>query len=105
LTGLREVVDDQDGRDEIAAEEAEEAEEVEGVEDEEEALDVILAARLSGGDPDEFEEVDDDDIGLEGPSDVVPLRRPDEFLCRACFLLKRTSQLADGSANLCRDCA
>jgi hypothetical protein len=105
LAGLREVVENPDGHDEPADEEVEEAEEVEGVEDVEEALDVILATRFSGGHPDEFEEVDDDDIGLEGPADVVPLRRPDEFLCRACFLLKSMSQLADRSAQLCRDCA
>jgi hypothetical protein len=104
LNGLREVVEDQDEKNELADEEVEEAEEVQG-EDVEDALDVILAARLSGGHPDEFEEVDDDDSGLEGLADVVPLRRPDEFLCRGCFLLKRTSQLADRSAQLCRDCA
>jgi hypothetical protein len=83
----------------------EEAEEVHGVEDVEAPLDVILAARFSGGHPDDFEEADDEDSRLEGPADVVPLRRPDEFLCRACFLLKRTSQLADRSSQLCRDCA
>lgn len=91
----------------LSDEEVEEAQEVQGVEDVEEALDVLLAARFSGGHADDFEEeeVDDHDIGLEGLADVVPLRQPDEFLCRACFLLKRTSQLADPSEQLCRDCA
>jgi hypothetical protein len=67
---------------------------------------VILAARLSGGDLDDFDGVDDDvDTAPEGPADVVPLRRADEFLCPSCFLLKRKSQLADSSTNLCLDCA
>jgi hypothetical protein len=84
----------------------EEAEEVRDAEDVEDALDVILASRSGDGHPDdELETVDDDDIASEGAVDVVALRRPDEFLCRACFLLKKMSQLADRAAHLCRDCA
>jgi len=105
LTGLQ-VIEDQDEQDELADEAVEEAEEVRDAEDVEEALDVILANRFGDGHPDdEFETVDDDDIASEGAVDVVALRRPDEFLCRACFLLKKTSQLADRAAQLCRDCA
>jgi hypothetical protein len=105
LTGLR-VIGDQDEQDELADEAVEEAEEVRDAEDVEDTLDVILASRFGDGQPDdEFETVDDDDIASEGAVDVVALRRPDEFLCRACFLLKKTSQLADRAAQLCRDCA
>ncbi len=83
-------------------------EEVSFVDDVEEALDEALAARLDGGlSGDAFEDEDDEDdtFGPEGSADDVPLRRPDEFLCRGCFLLKRASQLAEPSAQLCRDCA
>lgn len=31
--------------------------------------------------------------------------RGDEFVCRSCFLVKRTSQLANKRKMLCRDCA
>ena len=32
-------------------------------------------------------------------------RAADEFLCQNCFLLKRSSQLADRRRQLCNDCA
>jgi hypothetical protein len=31
--------------------------------------------------------------------------RPDEFVCQSCFLVKRTSQLANRRKMICRDCA
>ena len=31
--------------------------------------------------------------------------RGDEFVCRSCFLVKRTSQLANRRKMICRDCA
>lgn len=114
LLGLSEVVEEEDVDDDLAAvdeveepEEPEEPEEAEDAEDLEEALDVVLAARLTTGHPDDDLDDDDegDDIGPDGLADVVPLRRSDEFLCKACFLLKKTTQLADRSAQLCRDCA
>jgi hypothetical protein len=96
---------DDEAQDSGPDEEVDEVEEVHFVDDVEEALDDALAARFGDGHSDDFEDLDDDGSGLEGPADDVPLRRPDEFLCRACFLLKRASQLADRSAQLCRDCA
>lgn len=105
LTGLQ-VIEDQNEQDELADEAVEEPEEVRDADDIEETLDVILASRFGDGHPDdEFETVDDDDIASEGAVDIAALRRPDEFLCQACFLLKKTSQLADRAAQLCRDCA
>jgi hypothetical protein len=110
LTGLPDLVGDQRGRDSLAGEEVEDTEELPVVDDDvEQALDDALAARVSGSHANEFEEEEeeeeDDGLGPEGPADDVPLRRPDEFLCRACFLIKRASQLADRTAQLCRDCA
>ncbi|CAN5800168.1 hypothetical protein BH23ACT4_BH23ACT4_11530 [soil metagenome] len=32
-------------------------------------------------------------------------QRADEFLCQSCFMLKRTSQLANKRKQLCADCA
>ena len=51
----------------------------------------------------EEDEGDADDRG-DGPTRIVP-RRPGEFLCSSCFLVLPRSQLADRSAQLCRDCA
>ncbi len=33
------------------------------------------------------------------------LQRADEFVCQSCFMLKRTSQLANKRKQLCADCA
>jgi hypothetical protein len=63
-----------------------------------------LEPAAEGGDVDEADGGDEDGSGA-GLADVVPLRRPDEFLCQACFLLKHTSQLVDPARKLCRDCA
>jgi hypothetical protein len=34
---------------------------------------------------------------------VLP-KQADEFRCTNCFLIKKTSQLADPKRQLCRDC-
>ena len=39
----------------------------------------------------------------EGSTKVLP-KRPDEFVCQSCFLVKHPSQLADPERQLCRDC-
>ena len=33
------------------------------------------------------------------------VQRPDEFVCQNCFMVKRTSQLANKRKMICRDCA
>jgi hypothetical protein len=33
------------------------------------------------------------------------LQRSDEFVCQSCFMVKRTSQLANRKKMLCVDCA
>jgi hypothetical protein len=35
---------------------------------------------------------------------IVPRRHRGEFLCRACFLVKARTQLADSRRHLCADC-
>ena len=34
---------------------------------------------------------------------ILP-KRPGEFVCQSCFLVKHPSQLADPKRNLCADC-
>jgi hypothetical protein len=71
------------------------------------SLDVILAERLRGevSEIDEPNEDDDDDDAPNQLATVIPVRRPEEFLCQSCFLLKPPAQLADADHQLCRDCA
>ncbi len=73
-------------------------------EDVEASLDEILKERLV---VDEDEADDDADLVEDDRSDSVervPPKRPDEFVCRSCFLVKHPSQLADPVRGLCRDC-
>lgn len=93
-----------DGADADTDEDEDLADEVEA------SLDVILAERLRGGGTDADEELDDEEEGEEDDAPnqlatVIPVRRPDEFLCQSCFLLKPPGQLADRDHQLCRDCA
>ncbi len=68
-------------------------------------LDVILKDRLVVVDeePDEDEETPDPEERAEG-STRVPTKRPEEFVCASCFLVKHPSQLADADRMFCRDC-
>jgi hypothetical protein len=52
---------------------------------------------------------DDDEAPLEidptlDTTEAILPKQDDEFRCKSCRLLKKTSQLADRSAMLCRDC-
>src|SRR2546421_575309 len=51
----------------------------------------------------EEEETPDPEERAEGATKVPP-KRPDEFVCQSCFLVKHPSQLADAKRQLCRDC-
>jgi hypothetical protein len=127
------VVDDEEF-DELADEDADEAVEVEAApkskatatktrraddEDEEEEdddvdpddveadLDTILKDRIAAQ-PDDGEEEDDEeqpetDERGDGTGRIQP-RRPGEFVCQSCFLVKHPSQLADPDLMLCTDC-
>jgi len=52
---------------------------------------------------DEDEEVPEPDDRSEISERVLP-KQADEFVCRSCFLVKNSSQLADPKRLLCRDC-
>jgi Domain of unknown function (DUF4193) len=76
--------------------------------DVEEPLDVLLLERTSSGllDEEEYDE-DEDDSEADDRSDPgsrIPPKRPGEFVCRSCFLVKHPSQLADAERMLCADC-
>lgn len=76
--------------------------------DVEEPLDVLLLERTSSGllDEDEYDEDEEDgDIDERAePGSRIPPKRPGEFVCRSCFLVKHPSQLADNERVLCSDC-
>lgn len=88
-----------------SGDEDEDEDEDEDGDDVEASLDVILKERLVVEDV----EPDDEEDGAGEADDrhesrkVTP-RRPDEFVCQSCFLVKHPSQLADKTAQLCRDC-
>ncbi len=86
--------------------EEEDDDDVADPDDVEASLDDILKDRLVIED-DAPEDDDDDTPDLddrgEGASVVIP-RRPDEFVCQSCFLVKHVSQIANSDKQLCRDC-
>jgi len=86
-------------------EEEEEDEEDIDPDDVEAGLDVILKDRLVVADEEEDEEDDvpDAEDRAEGSIKVLP-KRPGEFVCQSCFLVKHPSQLADPDRMFCRDC-
>jgi len=68
-------------------------------------LDTILKDRIAAAD--EEEEDDDEevvDVDDRGDTNKIQPRRPGEFVCQSCFLLKPQSQLADARRHLCLDC-
>jgi hypothetical protein len=85
--------------------EEEEDEEILDADDVEASLDVILKDRLvvEEEEDEEEEEAPDPEERAEGATKVPP-KRPDEFVCQSCFLVKHPSQLADSKKQLCRDC-
>jgi hypothetical protein len=69
------------------------------------ALDEVLAEtirRTSVPDDDDEAPVEADPLA-EAVETILP-KQDDEFRCKSCRLLKKTSQLADDAKTLCRDC-
>lgn len=105
-----EVVDEDD---EVALEEAPAAVEIVSLDEDdivddadvEMALDEVLAEtimRTAATDEDEDAPVEVDP-NVESTETPLP-KQDDEFRCKSCRLLKKVSQLADSSRQLCRDC-
>lgn len=69
-------------------------------------LDTILKDRLVAAD-DEADEDDEEELEVDDrgdPVDRIQPRRPGEFVCQSCFLVKHPGQLADPVKLLCLDC-
>jgi Domain of unknown function (DUF4193) len=69
-------------------------------------LDAILKDRIAAQpdeDDDEDEETPEPDDRGDGAGRIQP-KRPGEFVCQSCFLVKHPSQLADADHMLCADC-
>ena len=74
-------------------------------------LSVILKDRLASADDDDDDDADDgtEDRNAE-PSDKIIAKRPGEFVCLSCFLVKSPTQrrnlkgLADPKGKYCVDC-
>ena len=67
-------------------------------------LDTILKDRLVSAE--EAADDDDEEVEVEAgdAGDRLQPRRPGEFVCQSCFLLKPQGQLADEANMLCLDC-
>ena len=78
-------------------------------EEEEAPLDRILAQRTATWTADEDEESTAPrlrrQLDLDDEPTVIAPRQADEFVCAACFLVKRRELLADPAHRFCRDCA
>ena len=108
--------DDEDDDDEVIVATTDSDDEDDGEDDDdEEALDELEAEELEMLTDDEASEtliVDEQqelrairraEISLA--DDAGGARAEDEFLCQSCFLVLKTSQLADKRRKYCRDCA
>jgi hypothetical protein len=83
--------------------EEEDEDELEVDHDVEATLDEILKERLVVVEEDEEEDEPTDREDQADTGKVAP-KRPDEFVCQSCFLVKHPSQLADAKRQYCRDC-
>lgn len=94
--------DDDDDDDDDVVLDLEDEEDTTDVED---PLDVLLRERIASDleDDDDLDDDDDDDDRSDGGS-RIPAKRPGEFVCKSCFLVKAPSQMADPAKQYCRDC-
>ena len=70
-------------------------------------LDTILRDRIAAGTDDDEEDEEEAKPEPEPTGDAaerVQPKRPEEFVCQSCFLVKHPSQLADAKNKLCLDC-
>ena len=107
VVGVEDVVDVEDVEDDEVVPEVVAIEDDDVVDDAdiELALDEVLAETIRRTTAPE----DDDELPIEvdplvDPTETILPKQDDEFRCTSCRLLKKTSQLADRSRMLCRDC-
>lgn len=91
-----------------AGEEDEDDDDEPDPDDVEEDLDTILKDRIAANDDEDDDEEDEDAPPVEVPAAEgggrVQPKRPGEFTCQSCFLVKHPGQLADADEMLCADC-
>ena len=69
------------------------------------ALDEVLAETIRrSSTPEDDDEAPGEIDPLVDPTETILTKQDDEFRCSSCRLLKKTTQLADRSKMLCRDC-
>jgi len=97
-----ETKEDEDAEERETASAEDDDEDLVDPDDVEADLDTILKDRLVAAD-DEAE--DEDEVEDRGdPVDRIQPKRPGEFVCQSCFLVKHPSQLTDDDRMLCSDC-
>jgi len=87
-------------------EEDEDDEDILDPDDVEADLDTILKDRIAAAEEEEEDEEDEpaDVEDRSGDGGKILPRRPGEFVCQSCFLVKSPPQLADAKRMLCVDC-
>jgi hypothetical protein len=89
----------------VSAEEDDDDDDIIAPDDVEADLDTILKDRIAAADDEEEDEEDEVvDVDDRGDTNKIQPRRPGEFVCQSCFLLKPRSQLADSKRKFCADC-
>ena len=67
-------------------------------------LDAILKDWIAAAEEEDDEtEIPEPEQAGDGVSRILP-KRPGEFVCQACFLVKHPNQLANAKRKLCSDC-
>ena len=81
-----------------------EDEEEDDPDDVEADLDTILKDRIAAAEEEEDEEeIAEPEPTGDGVGRILP-KRPGEFVCQSCFLVKHPNQLANAKRKLCSDC-
>jgi hypothetical protein len=89
------------------ADEDDDDEDIVDPDDVEADLDMILKDRLVAAEDEPLEEDEDEEAEVDDrgdPVDRIQPKRPGEFVCQSCFLVKHPNQLADAKKKLCTDC-
>lgn len=97
---------EEEPRAKITDDEDEDDEDLLDPDDVEADLDTILKDRIAAAEEEEDDEESEptDAEDRAGETGKIAPRRPGEFVCQSCFLVKSPSQLADAGSQLCVDC-
>ena len=100
VVGFEPVADDDDEEEDVDEETTEALEELES--EELELLDEEAGEALLVDEVEELRAIRREELTMNVDAQ---LQRSDEFVCQSCFMVKRTSQLANRKKMLCADCA